>query len=340
LPAVLASKEVARRGQCINNMRNLAHALTAYDTAKGQLPGYSQPIPRSPTQAVGIKRITSPPRWALKSVERREALPISWATMILPHIERQDYWDQIVDQNSEPEIRPIDVFICPSDHDATALDDVAALTYSVNAGAPDWDGHFLVDPKNPNSGDTTDNGMFLNLYEYAALNMKPPSTRLGNIRDGAATTIMLSENVHKSYEPAEAGFPSRFSWAFGTEQHLAIVWVVSDRPQPGDSYIDQERINRAGDDVYKKDPMFDPNEPRFARPASNHGTGANVAFCDGHTEFLRDDIDYVIYQQLLTTNGRHCVDPRDHNAGVKPPAPAHPIYKFRTAPPLSEKDYQ
>jgi prepilin-type processing-associated H-X9-DG protein len=170
--------------------------------------------------------------------------------------------------------------------------------------------------------------------------MKSPTTRLSNIHDGAATTIMLSENIHKSYEPYAAGFPSRFSWAIGTEQHMAIVWVVSDLPQPGNTFVDQERIGRVGDDVYGKDPMFDPNMPRFARPASGHPSGVNVTFCDSHTDFLRDDIDYVVYQQLLTSNGRKCVDPRDHNAGVKPPDSTHPIYKFRAAPPLSERSYQ
>jgi len=340
LPAVLASMEAARRGQCVNNMRNLAQAMTSYDSSKGRLPGYAQPVKRGATQAVGIKRITSPPRWALTTVEQIEALPISWAAMLLPKIERQDIWDQILDVSFEPEIRPIGVFICPSDNDATAVADVPALTYCVNAGAPDWDGRFLTDPDDPNVGDTTDNGMFLNLYEYAAKKMKAPTTRLGNIRDGAATTIMLSENIHKSYEPAAPGFPSRFSWAFGTEQHLSIVWVVSDPPQPGDTFVDQERINHVDNNVYANDPVFDPNRPRFARPASNHGPGVNVAFCDAHIEFLRDDIDYVVYQQLLTANGKKCVDPRDHNAGVKPPVPTHPIYKFRTAPPLSEQDYQ
>ena len=38
----------------------------------------------------------------------------------------------------------------------------------------------------------------------------------------------------------------------------------------------------------------------------------NVTFCDGHGQFLRDDIDYTVYQQLMTTNGRKCVDPADH----------------------------
>jgi prepilin-type N-terminal cleavage/methylation domain-containing protein/prepilin-type processing-associated H-X9-DG protein len=340
LPAVLGSSDAARRSQCANHMRNLAQAMTAYETAKGQLPGYSQPIKRSPTQAVGIKRLSDPPRWVLTTVPLNEALPISWATMLLPRIERQDIWDQIVDLNFEPEIRRLDLLICPADRDAKESAELAALSYSVNAGAPDWDGRFLLDAADPNIGDSPDNGMFLNLYEYAAKKMKAPSTRLGKVRDGAATTIMLSENIHKSYEPASPGFPSRFTWAFGTEQHLGIVWVVSYPPQPGDTFVDQERINYASSSVYSRNPVFDPNTPRFARPASAHPNGVNVAFCDGHTDFVRDDIDYAIYQQLLTAHGKNCVDPRNHNAGVKPPDPSHPIYKFRKSPPLSERDYQ
>ena len=59
-----------------------------------------------------------------------------------------------------------------------------------------------------------------------------------------------------------------------------------------------------------------------------------VAYCDGHTKFLRDDISYLTYQQLLTSDGRKCVDPRDwKNVGA-------PIDTFRNAPPLSEADYE
>jgi prepilin-type N-terminal cleavage/methylation domain-containing protein/prepilin-type processing-associated H-X9-DG protein len=337
LPGIQSASNVARQTACASNMRQLALALVSHDTSKGRLPGYSQRIPRGANQSVGIDRTSNPPRWVLITVDPKNALPISWATMLLPRLERQDIWDQIVDPNLEPEIRPIELFVCPGDIDALAVADTPALSYSVNAGAPDWDGRFLM---GPDMGDTTANGMFFNLYEYAWHGAKPPASRLGAIRDGGATTIMLSENVHKSYEPAKPGFPSRFSWAFGTEQHLGIVWVVNESPQPGDAYIDQERINTASDELYSTDPPFDPNLPRFARPASTHGGGLNVAFCDGHIEFLRDDIDYTVYQQLLTANGRKCVDPRDHDAGVKPPDPSHPIQKFRAAPPLTADDYQ
>jgi len=93
LPAVLAGKESGRRGQCLNNMRNLAHALVHYDSSKGCLPGYSQPIRRGANQFVGIKPKTNPGRWALATVEIHDAGPISWATMLLPVLERQDVWD-------------------------------------------------------------------------------------------------------------------------------------------------------------------------------------------------------------------------------------------------------
>ena len=39
----------------------------------------------------------------------------------------------------------------------------------------------------------------------------------------------------------------------------------------------------------------------------------NVAFCDGHGDFLRDDIDYAVYQQLMTPWGRKCVDAAKHD---------------------------
>jgi prepilin-type processing-associated H-X9-DG protein len=343
LPAVNNARESGRRTECLNNMRNLAHGLTTYDTSKGRLPGYSQQVLRDTKHAVKVDYTGDPPRWLITSAAVGDTgTPVSWAAKLLPEIERQDVWDQIVDVELEPEIRPIDMFVCPSDTGAVTIADAASLSYSVNGGAPDWDGddsgeYFVF---GPGMGDTTDNGLFLNHYEFAYRHTKAPRTSLRKVRDGASTTILLSENVHKTYEPYAAGFPPRFTWAFGTEQHLAIVWVVNINPQPGDAVADQERINRVASDVYGNDPMFDPNLPRFARPASQHPNGVNAAFCDSSVEFLLDDLDYVVYQQLLTANGKKCVDPVDWNDGVNPPNSNSPIYKFRHAPVLSESDYQ
>jgi prepilin-type processing-associated H-X9-DG protein len=99
---------------------------------------------------------------------------------------------------------------------------------------------------------------------------------------------------------------------------------------------DQERIGADSAQLG----VFDPTIPRFARPASAHGSGANIAFCDGHSQYLRDDIDYVVYVQLMTPNGRKCEDASSHRGPNTQSLPANdPIRVYRTAPPLAEKDY-
>jgi hypothetical protein len=116
----------------------------------------------------------------------------------------------------------------------------------------------------------------------------------------------------------------------GSEQQFGMVWVVNTNPDIGRNVDDQERINGNKSDAVD----FNPRATLFARPASNHGDGALVAFCGGNTMFLRNDIDYIVYQQLITPEGRKSVDPRDHgNDGPEMTA-------FRNAPPLSEESYQ
>jgi hypothetical protein len=56
-------------------------------------------------------------------------------------------------------------------------------------------------------------------------------------------------------------------------------------------------------------------------------------FLDGHTSSIQPDISYIVYQQLLTPNGRKCVDPEDWNNDTGA------IGIFRAAPPLSERDF-
>jgi prepilin-type processing-associated H-X9-DG protein/prepilin-type N-terminal cleavage/methylation domain-containing protein len=322
LPAVNAARRTARATTCTNNMRDLGQAMLAYETSKGQFPGYSQLVKRSKTQAVGVRHSSTGTHWQVINVAPKEALPVSWATMLLPHIDRHDLWDMLhnpkadpnlapVDQEGVLEIRPIEVFVCPADTEATATAGIPALSYSVNAGAPDWDVETFF--AGASRGDTAANGLFFNLYEMAWRGVKAPVARLASAKDGSGTTILFAENCHKSYEPVKAGAPSRFTWLFGTEQHLGVVWVVDDTPQPGNALMDQEAINRVGEDAYSQSPVFNPNSARFARPASNHGSGVNVVFCDGHTQFVSDKANL---------------------------ASGQPIYTFRNAPPLSEQDYQ
>jgi prepilin-type processing-associated H-X9-DG protein len=271
----------------------------------------------------------------------------SWGTMLLSKMERSDIWDQITspprDTNNKAQdvlIPPIETFVCPSDQDVTTQPDLAGLSYSANSGGWDLDsgGAFLYTPP-ATYGDTADNGVFFDLAQYDRLKSKGPKMRISAINDGAGTTLMYSENNSKSYDPTNASVTTdapAFSWLFGTEQQLGFVWVnpggTATSPNPGNMINDQEALNRNSQGVV----VFPIIMPRFARPASPHSGGMNVAFCDGHGEFLRDDIDYKIYQQLMTPNGRKCVDPASH---AKDTVAGQSIYQFRNAPPLSEKDW-
>jgi hypothetical protein len=225
----------------------------------------------------------------------------------------------------------LEVLTCPSDNDALSIEDRPALTFIANTGGWDRDtsGQFLWS-QNPKKGDRVDNGIFFNLAKPTKL-----KSRLSP-RDGTGLTLMFSENLHKTYDPEVPGAPL-FTWlstsdleGIGAEQQFGFVWVVHTTPQPGPGLENQERIGVDSASAA----VYDPRTPLYARPASNHGTGANVISCEGAGKWLAGDIDYIVYQQLLTSNGKKCVDPQ--NNGSVGPA----IQAFRSAPPLSDNVFQ
>lgn len=330
LPAVMSARKTARQNTCMNNLRNVATAVINHETARSQLPGYSQLIKRGPTTYCGISYSATARKFTVNSQNFNNAAGFSWATILLPRLERSDIWDQITNPPSgvtEVEIPPMEVFVCPEDQEVLAQPDLAGLSYIINTGG--WDPRTSNGGLDfsSNKGDTADNGLLFDLAGYERLSKKGPVTRIGSIKDGAGTTLLLSENNHKTYIGSAASAPL-FSWLFGSEQQLGMVWVSAYPPQPGTGPTNQEGICRNAQDLV----TFDPNIPRFARPSSGHTSGVNAAFCDGHTRFVADTIDYKVYVQLITPNGRKLVDTMDNTSGNSP------IPEFRAAPPLSERD--
>ena len=344
LPAVQSVRGRARQTQCLNNMKQLSLAAIAHESSKQQFPGLTQFVRRGGTIGAnkeyaninyGDRKFTVESKGAASPSDLQNVTGLSWATILLPRLERGDIWDSIVQPpTSDPVPMPkLADFECPADTDTTSQPDVAGLSYSANSGG--WDPHTSNDLDFTNGrGDTLDNGVFFDLAGYDRQSKKGLVSRLGTMKDGAGTTIMLAENIHKTYVD-DSNNPV-FSWLGNwknrdwVEQELGVVWVVpadgSTVPQP----IEQERIS--GDILAAG--VYDPTTPRFARPASSHGSGATIAFCDGHAMYLRDDIDYKVYQALMTPNGRKCVNP------ANPTVITGAIGGFRAAPPLAQKDYE
>ena len=178
---------------------------------------------------------------------------------------------------------------------------------AVNFGASD----FL---SGANVGDTKENGMFMNLT------LGTVNSSLGGIKDGASTTLLLSENIQKA---------STFTWLGVSdnqcgEQQFGMDWVVNTNPTPSSppGLTDQARISDAPGNTYPED------KPLYARPGSSHPSGSVNAFLPTVMvgPFSRRSTTSCI-SNYLTPNGAKCVDPTDHNAN----GPGTQIYKFRTA---------
>lgn len=50
----------------------------------------------------------------------------------------------------------------------------------------------------------------------------------------------------------------------------------------------------------------------LARPSSSHPGGVNAAFAGGKTAFLSENIEYVVYQQLMTPDSAKSNMPRQN----------------------------
>jgi prepilin-type N-terminal cleavage/methylation domain-containing protein/prepilin-type processing-associated H-X9-DG protein len=163
--------------------------------------------------------------------------------------------------------------------------------------------------------------------------------RTSDLSDGATQTLMLSENMQATYwSQAGFGYPvavnikdtlksSQNIWFDRVAGEPAkydnlMYWQDYNENSPSTPFgsISTHLINGKGatEDIKTGDLSAEflaqkyPNiKPFFgdvdsaavglmARPSSGHNGGVNAVFADGHTQFLNEDIEYTIYQALMT----------------------------------------
>ncbi|TWU00535.1 hypothetical protein Pla108_14870 [Botrimarina colliarenosi] len=356
IPAVGAVRANARKAQCLNNMKQTGTAIVNYAGSKQRYPGYVQPMQRNDKSylTVDVGAITNSRLSNANGIAQASqplASLISWAAVIQPQMGRNDLYDTFVDGsivgtgNARAQIRPQEILICPSDTDLSSLPDAAGLSYVVNSGAWDYSGtsspsQFLGrDPSTgkavPNQGDTKENGLCHNQT------LGSVRVRDGKIDDGADYTVMLAENIHKDTDVPNytwvgvGGDPTTNSLHLA-EQVFGMVWVVNTEPVTSFVQAPFSREDLRLDDPSLGTPIvgYPSESPFYARPSSGHaGGGINIIMASGSGRSIDPDIDYVVWQQLMTTKGSKCVDPVDHTITTGA------INDFRTAAPLSSTDF-
>ncbi|QDT67154.1 Type II secretion system protein G precursor [Planctomycetes bacterium MalM25] len=329
IPAVGAARARARQITCTNQLKQLATGIINYESSKQKYPGYVQSLKRSDGASFLRIRVQTLSNSLFESTSNRAESLVSWAAMILPEIEGNDIYDAMFDATTtgpRAQILPLEVFRCPDDTEMSALSDTAGLTYVANTGTWDWYGtnnqplpsssNFGAAEYNAIAGDTKSNGIFHNrTFDNVSLNMSDVSSG-----DGASNTLLLSENIHKEIEEPESSNLRLYTWAGvfpGTpgEQQLGMVWIDPEQYDSGNlnanPFVEvsgvpiQYAFSQEGDAV-----GYPIASPVFARPASSHPGGAfNAAFADGSTRTFQPDLDYTVYQRLLTVKGRKATEP-------------------------------
>lgn len=335
LPAVQQAREAGRRNTCNNNLRNLGVGLQNFASkGAGRLPGWRDTLTLSPAPTLGGNAVPN--------------YPVSWVVTLLPYLERQDLYGHWrngdfllagpMGPTPNPAIDPVQhgylsLLVCPSN--PPALNYPPPCAYVVNAGQADMSAMFGSAGMPSFPADWLANGVFFDCFQdsmttmmmdvpmSATCNMGPQVAMsldyLGS-HDGTSMTLMLSENIDAgSYaDPNAQGLPdaSMGMTSMGMDLPYAVlesqqgfVWwgdvdgMGNVTPPFGSSY---GKINGPTDSAANGNPRFPYTN---ARPSSNHPGGVNVLFCDGHSRFLSQDIDYQLYCLLMSSYGAQVLPP-------------------------------
>jgi prepilin-type N-terminal cleavage/methylation domain-containing protein/prepilin-type processing-associated H-X9-DG protein len=293
LPAVQSAREAARRGACLNNLKQLALAVSLYDDQNKRLP------PGSTGKVTGAEASYSfPSPWS----DPNGNLPwghFSWAAVILPYMEGQNiynsidfnvpaYAESIAEdagwgkergpsgnaKNKQAAQSQPGSFVCPSAHTAMNLPSsirrqAMFKDYGINAGS--GNSQCCAERNGPHDG----------------LAWVRSSVRLGEVLDGTSNTFLFLEFAHNaghSWTNPEAG-TNQFFWV----HHISQGYVTAAE--------------------YGGSPPFPPNLTFLnTRGAfSDHPGGVNAAYLDNHVGFISNNIDTRLYGRLFTREGQEVV---------------------------------
>jgi prepilin-type N-terminal cleavage/methylation domain-containing protein/prepilin-type processing-associated H-X9-DG protein len=280
LPAVQASREAARRTQCMNNLRQIGLALENYSSAIGVYPpGWISPG-SSPDLSLDI------PLWG-------------WGARLLGFLEQSplvagDLMGQYFATRATETVQltTLAVFLCPSSPRGGIVDrqqdsfgfmfaQFAPSNYVGSAGN-----------KNPSYFPQTSGGIFFYNSAVAA----------ANIRDGMSSTLLVGE---RSRDLSDATWSGGFLGGNCT----GPSWPV----RVCDDGVLSFTLSNAGPPAFTPgilDPRIQVPNDRQPGPAgyrSLHPGGCNFLFCDGSVRFVKETVNPPIFAALATRAGGELV---------------------------------
>lgn len=323
LPAVQSAREAARRTSCADQQHELATAIQSFVVAHRRYPGSTNVLGY---RALDVDWQTGLPNGTVLVQPR--PTPCSWVVPLLPYLGRADLVERHSSRRPGPATGiPVDthvaVLLCPSDYASPSIEQFSPRTtnsYAVNCGQIDRDERF-ASPQHLAIPDAQANGIFHNHFPFNHRTGRPKHFRVIHQTDtfiqrgdGTTSTLLLSENV-------DAG---NWGAAVRIEQTVGLLWWSTTETIDGQaravpplsaSGVPVAGINQATGTIDQVHPEDTKTRDLYARPASMHPGGVVATFCDGHTRFLDETTDYLVYCLLMTPDGQHA-----HDMGKNRPA--------------------
>jgi prepilin-type N-terminal cleavage/methylation domain-containing protein/prepilin-type processing-associated H-X9-DG protein len=266
MPAVNGAREAGRRTTCMNNQFQQAFAMVRFNDSKRYVPGWRNWL----TGTSG---------------------PCSWPVLILPSLERKDVYNAMVTSATTASSAGvyISTFVCPS----SPPDAITTpwLAYAGSAGAAS------------NAVNSRASGVMLDTTATGAAAFRLSMDQVAD-NDGTATTLLLSEKcisgtsnfVQATWDvrPAASG---AFTFANGISNWTSTTFSTTIVPAFG--IVGVNPVAK----VINSGTLGSATTPgQVTQPSSNHPGGAVVAFCDGHTQFVKDSLAAQVYAQLMSWN--------------------------------------
>lgn len=208
---------------------------------------------------------------------------VSWVVSLMPYYERQDLYD-MYQQGNTSQTPYIDMLNCPSDPPDT--NNGPHLAYVANAGYQKYsDANTSANYDN----ESINNGVFHNHYQNTS-HAKPMGPAITNTQftDGVTNTLLMTENVQAS---SWANAVANGAGSANDKRDAVFVWFTSEN---ADRKINGNK-NTAS------------LSADTARPSSHHPGGVNVVYADGRVQWLKQDIAYHVYIQLMTPRHKDMV---------------------------------
>ncbi|HWB14246.1 MAG TPA: DUF1559 domain-containing protein [Pirellulales bacterium] len=370
LPAVQQAREAGRRNTCNNNLHNLGIAVQNFASKTGgRLPGWRENMTLSPMPVLQGNPIGQyPVSWVvpiLPFVERSDLYAL-WrnGTFLTANP---------MGPSPNPQIDPaangyLSVLVCPSNPPVTTNPPPCA--YVVNAGQKDTTATFADGMGGMGtmtvSADYQANGVFFDCFQDSTQSMMLdiPMSQTCNmgpqvsmtmdyltVHDGTSMTLMMTENLDAgSYaDPMATGLADSSMGGggmggMGSNLPFAVLEAMQGFVWWGDvdgggnttpPYVatgtQYGKINSPPDAAGSGNPNFPYTN---ARPSSNHPTGVNMLFCDAHSRFMSQDVDYRVYCLLMSSYGQQVMPPGAMMV------PNTTVWKYLTSAVVSDGDIQ